>query len=161
MFDYDVLSEEKAMQEKFQLLPEGEYEAVIDKSEDKISSSGNPMMDMHLSVYDSEGRTHSVRDFLVFTKGMMWKVIHCADSAGILSEYESKKFCSATIHGRNVKVRVVTEKGSLIPDEKLNGKAHGSRYPDKNKIEDYISNTGNISQNVVKDNSFDDDQIPF
>ncbi len=161
MFDYDVLSIDESMQERFQLLPDGEYEAVIDKSEDKISSSGNPMMDMHLSVYDKEGRTHSVRDFLVFTKGMMWKVIHCAESAGILSEYESKKFCSATIHGRNVRVRVVTEKGSLIPDEKLNGKAPGARYPDKNKVEDYVINSGKAEPVVVKDESFDDDELPF
>jgi hypothetical protein len=47
MFHYEVLSEQEAMQERFQLLKEGEYDAVITASIDAMSTnSGNPMMDM-------------------------------------------------------------------------------------------------------------------
>ena len=160
MFNYDVLSEEQAMQERFQLLPDGEYEAVVDASIDKPSSNGNPMMEVTLSVYDANGHHHPVKDYLVFTRGMMWKVIHFAESAGVMKEYTEKKFCSDLIINKSVRVRLAIEKGGEIPFDKLKGKAPGSRYSDKNKVEDYLSRDKAIS-NVVKDSAFHDDDIPF
>lgn len=164
MFDYDVLSESEAMAERYQLLPEGDYPAVIDSSVDKISeNSGNPMMDMTLSVFDKNGRSHSVRDFLPFTRNMAWKMIHCAESAGLLKEYQDKKFCSSLMVGKNVVVRIVLEKGGEIPEHKLNGKPPGSKYPDKNKVEDYVINKNSHKpmEKKAEENDFDDDSIPF
>ena len=153
MFSYQVYSEQEAMIERFQLLKEGEYDAIISASHDKSSSTGNPMMDMTVSVFDENGKSHDVRDFLVFTKTMMWKVVHCADSAGVLPEYESQKFCSDAVIGKRVRVKVAMEEGSVIPDDKLNGKLPGSKYPNKNKIEDYIKRSDN--------DTFGDDDINF
>lgn len=161
MFDYDVLTEEQAMQERFQLLPGGDYDAVITSSVDKQSQSGNPMMDMTVDVYDVNGTPHSLRDFLVFTKGMMWKIIHCAESAGLMQAYESKKFCSDTVRGCTVRVRITTEKGGEIPEDKLKGKPFGSCYPDKNKIQDYLGKVEGNKFTQEKDESFIDDEIPF
>jgi hypothetical protein len=153
-FSYQVYSEQEAMNERFQLLKEGEYDAIISSSSDKISqSSGNPMMDMTITVYDENGKEHDVRDFLVFTKTMMWKVIHCATSAGLLQEYEAQKFCSDAVLGKRVRVKINMEEGGLIPDDKLNGKLPGSKYPNKNKIEDYINRSEN--------DPFGDDDIAF
>jgi hypothetical protein len=162
MFDYDVMSEAEATQERYQLLPDGEYQAVCDSSIDKVSqNSGNPMMDIIWSVYDANGKTHPVRDFLVFTKSMMWKVIHCAESTDKLQEYKDKKFCSDIIRGASAILRIGTEKGSEIPEDKLKGKAPGARYPDRNKVEDYIVGSVSAKPAVVKDDSFPDDDIPF
>lgn len=139
MFSYDVMDEAEAMQERFQLIKEGTYQAVIMKSEDKVSAnSGNPMMDMTLHVYDNNGTPHTVRDFLVFTKPMMWKVIHAADSAGVLGQYKNGLLCSNLMQGKNVVVKIGIEEGRIIPEDKLQGKPVGSKYPDKNKVEDYI-----------------------
>ena len=138
-FQYEILSEDEAMIERFQLLKEGEYDAVVQKAEDKTSAnSGNPMIDLTLLVYDAEGKTHTVRDFLVFTKSMMWKVIHCASSAGLMMQYTSGRLCSDILKDKRVRVKVATEEGNEIPEDKLNGKPHGSKYPSKNKIEDYL-----------------------
>lgn len=164
MFNYEVMSEQEAMQERFQLMKDGEYDAVIVKSEDKVSAnSGNPMMDMTLEVYDENGKAHSVRDFLVFTKNMMWKAIHCADSAGLQKEYEEKKFCSELIQGATVRVKIITEIGGEIPQDKLKGKPLGSRYPDKNKVEDYVKKEDQkpLSSKPIENDLFDDSQIPF
>ena len=162
MFDYEVLTEEEATQERFQLLPDGEYHSVCQSSIDKISqNSGNPMMDIIWSVYDSNGKSHPVRDFLVFTKSMMWKVIHCAESTGKLQEYNDKKFCSDIIRGASCILRIGTEKGGLIPDDKLKGKAPGARYPDRNKVEDYVVGKVSMKPPVSTDDSFIDDDIPF
>lgn len=154
MFSYQVMSENEAMQKRFNLLKDGEYDAIIVKSEDKTSSSGNPMMDMTLTVFDETGSSHQIRDFLVFTDTMMWKVIRCAESAGVMTEYEKQKFCSNLVIGKKVKVQVSVEEGSIIPEDKLKGKLPGSKYPDKNKIQDYLKEGGKRSE-------MDDDLIPF
>jgi hypothetical protein len=161
MFQYQVMSEQEAMQERFQLLKEGEYDAVITASQDTISAnSGNPMMDMTVSVYDSQGKIHDIRDFLVFTKAMMWKVVHFANSAGLLKEYEEGKLCSQKAINKCVRVKVVVEGGSNIPEDKLKGKPFGSKYPDKNKIEDYIKKE---DQKALENsaNTLMSDNIPF
>ena len=149
------------MQVRYQLLKAGEYDAVIIRSADRISeSSGNPMMDMTLTVFDNEGKEHEIRDFLVFTPKMMWKVIHFADSAGLLTEYEAGKLCSAVALNRRLRVKIKIEEGSLIPENKLKNKLIGSKYPDKNKIDDYIKLSD--KQEPVLENHHDlNDTIPF
>ncbi len=152
-FSYQIYTEQEAMSVRFQLLKEGEYDAIIKSSEDKVSAnSGNPMMDMTITVFDEQGKAHDVRDFLVFTKAMMWKVVHFADSAGISKEYEEGKLCSDIVIDKHVRVKVAIEQGKEIPHDKLNGKPLGSKYPDKNKIEDYLKKDENVLA---------DDDIPF
>lgn len=163
-FTYDVLTESEAMQERFQLLKDGEYDAIIASSEDRMSkNSGNPMMDMTLSVYDDNGHIHTVRDFLVFTKSMMWKIVHCADSAGLSKEYLDQKFCSDIIVGKSVRVKISTEEGGEIPLPNLNGKAIGSKYPSKNKVDDYVGSCGNkpLTYKANAEDKFKDDDIMF
>ena len=164
MLNYDVMSEEQAEQERYQLLKEGEYNAVIASSEDKTSSTGNPMMDMSLTVYDELGKTYSVRDFLVFTRQMMWKIINCADSAGLLPEYNTGKFCSNAVINKNIRVKIGLEEGKIIPHDKLQGKPEGSTYPSKNKVMAYIKRAEQKplghKEPDLKENDIDND-VPF
>ncbi len=161
MFVYEILSEQEAIEERFNLLKEGEYDAVITASHDKQSSSGNPMMDITLQVFDHNGKARDVRDFLVFTKTMMWKVIHFADSAGLLPQYEQGKLCSEVAVGQRVRVKINIEEGSVIPEDKLKGKPAGSKYPDKNKVEDYIKKDDQKPlEQKVEDDPFADDDMP-
>ena len=160
-FSYAVLSEQEAEQERYSLLKEGIYDALISKSLDTISSNtGNPMMDMTITVFDEQGKPHDIRDFLVFTPKMMWKVRRCAESAGVLEEYELQKFCSEPILQKSVKVKVGIESGSVIPEDKLKGKPFGSKYPDKNKIEDYIKKSDKNPSNPEGER-LEDDDVPF
>lgn len=162
MFHYEVYTEQQANQERFQLLKEGEYDAVILSSEDKVSGSGNPMMAMTIQVFDATGKAHDVRDFLVFTKAMMWKVIRFADSSGLTKEYEAGGLCSDVAVGNRVRVKVGIESGSEIPADKLKGKVAGSKYPDKNKIEDYIKKGEHTPVTAtVGGEPFTDDEIQF
>lgn len=159
MFAYEIMDEETAMNERFQLLKDGEYDAVIQLAEDKTSAnSGNPMIDVILCVYDQDGKTHSVRDFLVFTKSMMWKVIHCASSAGVSGHYTTGKLCSNVLMNKRVRVKVGAEEGKEIPVDKLNGKPVGSKYPSKNKVEDYIKKE---DQQPLDHSVPEDEDVPF
>ena len=162
MFQYDVMSESEAMAERFQLIKEGVYEGVITSSQDTKSKTGNPMMDMTVTVYDENGKPHDIRDFLVFTKQMMWKVVHFSDSAGLLKEYEGGKLCSQVAVDKRVMVQVSVEEGSEIPQDKLKGKPLGSKYPDKNKIGEYIkrSEKGATPTDGNNPPPFTDDDIP-
>lgn len=161
MLHYEVMSEQEAMNERFQLLSEGVYEAVITASQDTTSSKGSPMMDMTVTVYDKNGKSHDVRDFLVFTKQMMWKAVHFADSAGILKEYEEGKLCSETAINKRCVVKIVVEQGGEIPQDKLKGKPLGSRYFDKNKVEDYVKKADQGAPTGETPPPFQDDDIPF
>ncbi len=162
MFQYQIMSEQEAMEERFNLLKEGEYDALVTASSDTQSKTGNPMMDMTVSVYDDNGKAHDVRDFLVFTKQMMWKIVHFADSAGLLKEYESGKLCSEVAINQRIRVKITVEPGNEISEDKLKGKPLGSRYPDKNKIEDYIKrgDADDIHANTEPSDIVDSD-IPF
>jgi hypothetical protein len=164
MFQYEVLTEQQAMEERFQLIKEGEYDAVISASQDTHSAnSGNPMMDLTVTVFDENGKPHDIRDFLVFTNNMMWKVRHLADSAGLLEEYEAQLLCSEVVIDKRVRVKVVVEQGGEIPQDRLKGKPLGSKYPDKNKIEDYVKKEDQKPLNYSKPKSepFEDDDIAF
>jgi len=160
MFSYDVMTEEEAMRERFQLLEDGEYNAVITRAEARISTnSGNPMIEVDLDVYDKNGRAHVVRDFLVFTRSMTWKVIHCTNAVGLQKEFESKQLQPEMLVNKNVRVMVSVQAGGLIPTDRLKGKPEGSKYPDKNVIQDYVGQT-ELSL-VEKEEPFFDDSVPF
>lgn len=158
MFQYPIMTEEDALSERFQLLKSGDYDAVVSASTDKQSHSGNPMMDITLSVFDSNGKSHDIRDFLVFTPACMWKVITFAKSAGIKKEYDDGKLCSQIAINKLVKVKVAIEEGKEIPADKLNGKPMGTKYFDKNRITDYLFSE---DTKFSGKEDFQDDETPF
>jgi hypothetical protein len=165
MFDYPVMTEEEVQKERYKLLDDGEYEAVIDSMIPKISQSGNNMIDVTLSVYDRNGNPKIIFDYIVLTPGMMWKFKHICDSAGLCKEYTDKTFKVEMALRKNVRVRISTKEGGLIPSDKLKGKSEGSRYPTKNVIEDYLGTSGSVTTQAEPskgqaDLKFDDD-IPF
>lgn len=164
-FYYEVMTEQEALAERYQLLNEGIYEGVVTSSTDTQSSTGNPMMDITITVYDKNGKEYNVRDFLVFTKNMMWKVISFCNSAGLSKEYEQGALCSSLVINKKLFVKVAIEEGREIPEDKLKGKPQGSKYPDKNKIAEYRVTDNNEDKkeksNTVSDSDFKDDDLPF
>jgi|SRR6478736_2656806 len=165
LFDYEVLTEEQAMKARYQLLDDGDYPATIKNIVPRVSSSGNNMYEVDLDVYDVNGSIHQVKDYWIFSHNMSWKVIHAADSCGLLSEYKEKKFTPNVIKNKNCVVSIRTQEGKEIPQDKLQGKAVGSKYPTKNVVDDYVKkSTKSILSNNSVSNSADidlNDSIPF
>jgi hypothetical protein len=157
-FAYKPMTEAEAMKARFDLMKDGDYDAVIEKSEAKISGSGNSMIDLSLAVYDENGVEHHIRDFLIFTSRMQWKAGHCADSAGLSDEYLNNTFKPEMLVNKNVRVRVRSQEGNEIPADKLKGKPAGSKYPDKNVIDDYLVRAAKSAPTNSPD--FNDD-VPF
>ena len=163
MFDYDPMSAADAEKERYSLLNDGEYHATIKKVEPKMSSSSNHMFVLELDVYDDQGRAQQIKDYLVFTPKMTWKIIHCCESAGVLKEYEEKKLSPELLTNMNVRVKVTTQEGNAIPPDKLNGKPLGSCYPTKNVIDDYVLRGDSAPAKPVAKTASDefDSDVPF
>jgi hypothetical protein len=156
MFSYTPISAQEALEERYNLLKDGVYDAVIAASIDKQSSSNNPMMEITLQVFDENGKSREVKDYIVFTKSMMWKVIQFAESAGLLNQYEQGTLCSEAALGNRLTVKIGVEQGGLIPQDRLKDKAPGSKYPDKNKVIEYVKR----GEEKVEDDPFCDDDLP-
>ena len=150
------------MEERYKLLKDGDYPATIRKVEPKISSGRNNMYVVYLDVYDINGGIHTVKDFWIFSRNMIWKVIHAANACGLAKEYENKTFTPDIIEKSNCVVYIRKEDEKEIPLDKLQGKPPGSKYPAKNIVFDYV--VSNATLQMVKpkvDDGFQDKDIPF
>lgn len=160
-YDYNPLSEEEAMKARFNLLPDGDYPMIVEKSTGRMSGSGNAMAELNLKVYEKNGSSSYIKDYLLFTPSMIWKMKHFCESASLQKEYEEKKFRPELAEGKNVIGRVRVQKGKEIPEDKLNGKPPGSCYPDKNVVVDYVTKEMSIASPKNEDDFIDDKDIPF
>ena len=136
-FFYDPMSEEEALKERFSLLPDGTYRATIILAEGKISNSGNPMGVFTLRVWDADDKPKEIIDYIPSIRTMAWKMRHLCAACNLMKEYESNAFRPELTEGKNVSVIIKTAIGKEIPFDKLNGKPSGTKYPNKNIIEDY------------------------
>lgn len=161
MFDYKVMTNEEAEKERYSLLNDGEYHATIKKCESRMSASNNHMLALELDVYDDQGKSTQIRDFLVFTPKMMWKIIHACNSAGVSEEYEKQLLTPELLVDLNVRVKIVTQEGNAIPPDKLNGKPMGSCYPTKNVVDDYVKRDGAVPVSPRKGAADFNDDVPF
>lgn len=158
-FSYQPLTEQEAMKERnsFLLLDDGIYEFTVAKATAKESKSGNPMIELALTVWDNLGKEHFVYDYLVGTNNMVWKVRHFCDSIGLTKEFEDGKFNEILAQGKSGKAQIGFQKGKQKED--------GTTYRDKNIVEDYISKDGTSIETPVKKESKSttliDDDIPF
>ena len=164
-FDYQVMTPEQANEARYGLLKDGEYQANITSCVGRYSGANNFMFDMNLRII-SNGVPYDVREFLSFTPKMMWKVLNCMSATNLMKEYNDKNLHDIMLVDKDVCVLISREEGQLIPDDKLNGKPKGSKYPDKNRVVDYLVSMEPskvqtpISNKSKVDPEFDDD-IPF
>ncbi len=158
-YNYEPLSEEEAQKKRFHLMENGTYKGVVEHAEGKMSSSNNPMGVFRLRVWDNEGQPRELIDYITFAPSMVWKLRHLCDSTGLIKEFEEKKFRPELAIGKSVVVNIKTQSGKEIPLDKLNGKAPGSKYSDKNVIDDYVVQAATTNA-VMPTDDFNDD-VPF
>lgn len=160
-FSYDAMSEEQAQQERYSLLQAGEYDASIEKFEGRMSRTGNRMVVFDLNVYDNNGHSHKMQDFIAFTPKMTWKLRHHCVSAGLQKEFEDKSWRPHMSVGKMVRVKIVVQDGQEIPEDKLKGKPPGSLYPAKNSVDDYVPCGDIKSPAAATADGFINDDIPW
>lgn len=151
-YSFNPMSDEEL--DAFDLIPEGVYNFEVIKSARKTSKSGNPMAELTLSVWDSEGKVHNVFDYLVFSqvKLNIKKVSHFSKAVGLHEEYKRGELPEELEHFSG-KVEIG------VQDEQP--KPSGGFYPKKNVVVDYIVD-GEVKQKLPKDkDGFKDDELPF
>lgn len=134
----------KPVKEGNDLLAVGEYDASVKVAEEKISKSGNEMIELQLEVY-SEGRRVPVFDYLM-AEGFEWKMRHFCESAGL--DYERGEMSDSELIGLSLRVHLGQEKQA--------------GYPMKSKVTDYVPRlqAGVATGGAVSESGVDDD-LPF
>lgn len=133
----------------FGLWPRGIYDFEVSEAKDRISASGNPMIELNVTVYNKEGHTRKVYDYLIDSEKTGYKVRHFASSVGMTKEYESGELDASALVGKAGKLQLYIKK-----DKK-------GAYPDKNAVSDYVPVVPGaplIASSAPEDM---DDEIPF
>jgi len=137
------------------LWPEGEYSFQIARAIDSVSKNGNEMIKLTLNVYNNEGRSQIIYDYLM--EVMEFKLRHCAEACGLIKKYETGKLDAIDFEGKTGTVKIAIQKDK------------SGQYPDKNAVKDYVveSKLTTAQEKHTKDKgnayvSDDlDDEIPF
>jgi len=124
------------------MLPAGQYAASVKAAKEKVSKSGNEMIELILTVYGPNGSQVDVFDYLLSTDAMQFKVKHFCESAGL--DYERGELQAIDCEEKSVKVNLEIKKQE--------------GYPDKNNVKDYLPRATAVTVTEVKD---DDSDIPF
>jgi len=126
----------------------GLYDFEVLEAKERMSKSGNDMIEMKVKLYDTDGRTFNLFDYLVASEGMAYKVRHFASGTGMLAQYERGELKADDCVGKTGRAQVGIDKAK-------NG------YPARNSIADYAlvsAGKGPLIASVADDL---DDDLPF
>lgn len=129
------------------MMPKGVYDFEVAEAAEKQSKAGNDMVELIVRVYDSEGRSRKLYDWLVDSEGAAYKIRHFAEATNMLPEYERGELQSHDMIGKTGRCQVIIKKDKT------------GEYPDKNAIADYVSGGANKPAQKVEEEL--DDEIPF
>lgn len=116
------------------LFPDGEYDATIVTAEEKLSKQQNPMIELLVRVYGSNGMKIEVSDWV--GEYAIWKLKHLSASVG--HDFDSGSIDPQDLIDRNIRVKLGTQK-----DEK---------FGEQNRILDYVGGARAVP---------DESDIPF
>jgi hypothetical protein len=133
------------------LLAKGVYDFEVTEATEKQSKAGNDMVELIVAVYDAEGRSRKIFDWLVDSEGSAYKIRHFAEAAGLLPQYEKGDLPAHAMIGRTGRCQVIIKKDKT------------GEYPDKNAIADYVSGGASKPAAAPADTTpaLVDDEIPF
>jgi uncharacterized protein DUF669 len=121
--------------------PKGEYDALVANATEKTSKTGNPMIEVDLTVYGPNGQENNVRDWLVGTDGGQYKIQRFCKSADLWETYQAGELCADSCKELRVTVKLGIEEGD-------------GQYPPRNKVMDYmprkLSSAPSAGQPVAK-----------
>jgi Protein of unknown function (DUF669) len=142
------------------LMEEGIYPCEVVTASDKVSRSGNEMIELKLRVWDQRGRERLIFDYLL--PQMAKKLKHFAVAAGLADKYEMGTISSEDCVGKQMSVEISIQAGKQKPDG-------SGDYPPKNSVKDYSASSSSgvdvkprAAEPVSELNPpFDDSDIPF
>lgn len=106
------------------LLAPGEYDCECIEGVDDVSKAGNDMIKLRLRVFDADGGTRLITDYLM--EKVAYKLRHACFAFGLGEQYEAGRLEGADFTGRSARVKVAIRKDKT------------GQYPDQNSIADYL-----------------------
>lgn len=102
------------------------YSFEIIEATDRVSKSGNDMIELKLKVFNNEGSYIFVNDYLL--ESMAYKLKHAADVCGLSDQYLAGSLVGMDFVGKSGTVKLKIQKSK------------DAAYADKNVIGDYVVN---------------------
>ena len=132
------------------LLKPGVYDFCVQAAEDKESNSGNEMIVVDLAIEDADGVVSVVRDYLVATDSMAYKIRHFAEATGLVGLYQKGNMPASALKDATGRCKIGVEPAK-------------GEYRAKNKVLDYVSPPSAEAKAIIQkqQSDFDDDSIPF
>lgn len=129
-----VTPKSEAEVSNFSVFPAGIYDFEILTAVEKKSKAGNDMIEMKVRVFDQEGKSTNVFDYLM--EVMAYKLRHAAAACGLLSSYEQGQLNADNFVGCTGKLKL----GIDVP----------VGFPEKNVIKDYVVPRSEEEQKMVE-----------
>lgn len=128
------------------LIEPGEYDFEVVAAFDKVSKSGNDMIELKLRVFAERERV--INDFLL--EKIAYKLRHFAEATGLLDTYNSGDLIADDCVGKAGRVKIGIQKDKT------------GAYPDKNTVNDYVVDGTSEPKPVrLEQVALKDDDIPF
>ncbi len=128
------------------LVPEGIYEFVVTKAEEKISQSGNEMIRLSLQIWDKAGKEHFV--FCNLLNAMPHLLKHFCEATNLMDSYNSGILTHYNCENVSGHCKIIIEKGKIKCPSPL------EFYPDKNVVKDFLNYEAKKSVNSEMDITF-------
>ena len=153
-YNFNPMSDEEI--NNIGLFEEGVYDFEVLKSTEKVSKSNNTMAELQINIWNKNGKSKLVFDYLVFSKiGLnIKKVKNFCDTTGLQEQYKKGELPGdlSNLNGK-----------TLIGIQEPQPKPTGGFYPSKNYVMDYVTEDKKPSLKVeeIGETEFKDDDIPF
>lgn len=131
------------------LLQPGVYDFEIIECSETTSDAGNDMFALKLNVFEPDGKTRSILDWVLPQMPKKFKHIH--DACGLADKFEAGEVTAQDFLGKTGKLKL--EVGKPYTDKNGNERVN-------NAVEDYIKRENLIETSEQKD-PIPDDGIPF
>jgi len=149
--------EQAEEESKFPVWNAGIYDFEVKQAVAQESKAKNPMIKVTLSVFNDEGKTQVVFDYLMAAFPL--KLIDACDCMGLSTEYQNGCLEPYHLEGKTGKLRL-----NIKP--KSTDKESGKEYPERNEVNGYV--VGELSSRPSSTEghpAFDDvpidDDIPY
>lgn len=87
------------------LLPVGDYDFTVLEASDERSKSGNDMIKLKLEVWDNDGNTRHVYDYLL--EQMAFKLRHFCSATGLIELYEQGDLQAIDCENRSGRCKII------------------------------------------------------
>ena len=104
--------------------PRGNYDFEVMAAEEKVSKSGNEMIELRLRVYDAAGNSQTIWDYLL--DNIAYKIAHACETMGLADQYAVGELHAEDFIGKTGKLVLYIRKAE-------NG------YAEKNAVADYVN----------------------